>query len=258
MEKMRTSFQGVWNIIRFNWTCYAGGLVFVVIALFVAPMSDVVLQWIIAMGVAAALFGIVVSLGVSNYIYDCSGIYDLPWIDELKIQPEGVVLNISAGFDETTEVLKSKIPAAEFHIWDFYDSDRNTEISIKRARAAYPAHPDTRSVHVEDLPMGDGQADLICLNMAAHEIRDQRDRVKFFSELHRILKDKGVVCVTEHLRDFPNCIVYNFGAMHFYSKAEWLRVFQAAGFALVTERKMTPFLSTFVLGKVMDSLATEL
>jgi len=249
MEKMRTPFQGLWNIVRFNWHFYVAAAFSATLAVSVVPILGVTMQWLIVMIVSAFLIAVSVSLGVSYYIYDCSDLYDLPWIDELNIKSKRVVVNVSAGFDETTEILKTKIPGAELHIWDFYDPQWNTEISIKRARSAYPSPAQTQSVQIDDLPMENGQADLICLHLAAHEIRKREQRLKFFTELHRVLRDNGSLCVTEHLRDLPNFLVYNIGALHFYSKNEWFSVFQSAGFIVALERKETPFLSTFVLNK---------
>ncbi len=247
MDAVRTPFQGLWNVIRFNWHFYAAAGLAVILFLAVLPLMEPVVKCIIGLVVFGILLAIGLSLAVTYYVYDGSALYQLRWLEELEIGSKAVVVNVSAGFDEISDILKAKLPEAQVQVWDFYDPQQHTEISIKRARAAYPAHELTQGVETDALPMEDAQADLICLHMAAHEIRDYDQRVVFFAELHRILRDEGRLCVTEHLRDLPNFMVYNLGALHFYPKTEWLDVFDSAGFEVLKENKETLFVSTFVL-----------
>ena len=245
----RFPFQGVWNIVRFNWHIYLiAGLVSVTCA-GTAPLFGPLFQWAIWLGVAAALGGIAVSLLVSHYVYDRSNLYELPWLDASAgiIPDEGIVVIIHAGFDEISDTLREKFPSASIHLWDFYDPAKHTEVSIRRARAAYPPARETVSVATDRLPMDDATADMICLMMAAHEIRDPGERRVFFGELHRILRKDGIIWVTEHLRDVPNFLAYSIGFLHFYSRAMWLASFRAAGLALIEERKVTALVSAFLL-----------
>jgi len=246
---MRKPFQGVSNIVRFNWPWFAaagGGLV---IAMVAAPWFGDPLHRIIWLAAVVALAAVTVSLAVSYYVYDRSELYQLPWIDELPItrKDKAVVVNISAGFDETTALLRRKLPGAIFYPWDFFDVDMHTEASIKRARSAFPPTAEMVQVSTSQLPMNDATADLISLVMSAHEIRQQVEQRRFFGELQRILRADGTVCVTEHLRDLPNFLAYSFGFYHFHSRASWLAVFHDAGFEVVAERKHTMFVSTFIL-----------
>ena len=84
---------------------------------------------------------------------------------------------------------------------------------------------------------------------AAHEIRDESERIAFLKECSRILKPGGEIIITEHLRDTANFIVYNLGFFHFYSKATWLKVLAGAGLRVNQHVKLNPFVSTFVLTK---------
>jgi hypothetical protein len=91
------------------------------------------------------------------------------------------------------------------------------------------------------------------LFLAAHEIRNDSERIIFFKELSRILTPEGKVIVTEHLRDIPNFLTYNIGFLHFHSKATWYKTFATAGLAVNKEIKTTPFISTFILTKYGSS-----
>ena len=66
-------------------------------------------------GLAAA--SILLSLIVSYYIYDMSGLYDLKWIEQSGT--EKLILNINAGFDETSHLLKEKFKTTELIALDF-------------------------------------------------------------------------------------------------------------------------------------------
>lgn len=71
----------------------------------------------------------------------------------------------------------------------------------------------------------------------------------FFNELKRILKPKGEIVITEHLRDVSNFLAYNIGFFHFYSKSTWLKIFKSAELNMQKEEKLTSFISTFTLSK---------
>ncbi|GAB3010769.1 hypothetical protein GCM10027051_10900 [Niabella terrae] len=246
MAPVRKPFQGSWNIIRFNWHFYilaaAGILLLFLIAVLAPDFQFYCLMLVVLVGLAIAG-----SLAISWYIYDHSDLYDLPWIRSVSSQPNATLINIHAGFDETSEILRAQILHDRFLIFDFYDPLLHTEISIKRARNAYPPHPETRSISTRRIPMEDKTADLIFIIFTAHEIRNQKERILFFSELRRIMKSDAQIFVTEHLRDLPNFLAYQIGFLHFYSRRNWMDVFRRAGLKISKEFKTTPFVTTYML-----------
>ena len=174
----------------------------------------------------------------------------ISWIGlPLKLEADDHVLNINAGFDETSELLVEKFGINNFTAFDFYNPDLHTEISIKRARRAYPPYPSTQSVETCFLPLADGSQDWIFVIFAAHEVRDETERVRFFQELKRILKPEGTLIVVEHLRDMPNFVAYNIGFFHFLSRKSWESLFATTQLGLSEEIKITPFVSAFILEK---------
>ncbi len=252
MEKMRKPFQGVLNIIRFNWHFYflAISLLFFLVAIankINEPYRSYLI--IIFIVVSATIF---ISLAVSFYVYDLSGLYNLKWIGQQNTKE--VIVNINAGFDETSILLKEKFKNAELIALDFYDPLKHTEISIKRAREAYPPFHNTKQVETTNLKLADNSADKIFVILSAHEIRNENERATFFKELKRILKPGGRIFITEHLRDSANFLAYNIGFFHFYSKSTWLKTFEAAELKIQNELKLTPFISTFILEKNGNSL----
>ncbi len=252
MEAVRKPFQGVLNIIRFNWHFYAGALIVAVFLAFIGTRLEEPYRILIYLLCVLISASTIISLLVSLYVYDLSGLYKLDWIKASN--SEKLIVNINAGFDETSGVLQHKFKSAELKAFDFYDPEKHTEISIERARKAYPGFPGTIAVHTTTLPLSDMSADTIFVIFAAHEIRDENERIAFFKELQRILKPNGEICVTEHLRDLPNFLAYNIGFLHFYSRNTWIKTFRDADLQLSREFKFNPFISSFSLRKNGNTL----
>lgn len=252
MEQIRKPFQGVLNIIRFNWHLYVLAFVFILFLVLIGDHFDKDLKSFFSIVCILISLSIIISLLVSLYIYDLSGLYDLKWIGNQG--NEKVILNINAGFDETSDLLKEKFYNSELIVLDFFDPIKHTEISIKRARKAYPPYPGTKQIVTTHLKIDNNSADNIFLILAAHEIRNENERIDFFKELNRIIKPTGQIYVTEHLRDVTNFIAYNIGFLHFYSKKSWLHTFAKANLFVKNEIKQTPFVSTFILYKNGNTL----
>jgi SAM-dependent methyltransferase len=237
MEVKRKPFQGVFNIVRFNWHFYVLSLIVFEVTYFLG------FHLLACLAVAASIL----SLLVSWYIYDLSGLYNLNWVN--RTNAEQVVVNIHAGFDETSSLLKQKFNHAALRMIDFYDPQKHTEVSIKRARKAYPVHADTIKADAGSLPIADASVDKVFVIFSAHEIRDEVERLQFIQELTRIIKPGGEIYITEHLRDTANFIVYNIGFFHFYTRGSWLKLFKDANLRVNQEVKLTPFISTFIISR---------
>lgn len=249
MERLRAPFQGVTNIIRFNWHFY----LLAALLLLALYIFNVVSNGRYALYLNSAsllmLLTIIVSLLVSFYVYDVSSLYSLCWLDKAGINATGKILNINAGFDETSRLLKAKYPDSELIVFDFYNEATHTEVSIKRARSAYPPYPGTGRISTTHIPLQNKAADAVCVLLSAHEIRNSSERSYFFKELRRVVNGSGKIIITEHLRDLPNFLAYNIGAFHFLSKPCWYRTFKEANLTICDELKITPFITTFILEK---------
>lgn len=243
----RSPFQGVSNVLRFNWHFYVVAAIGIMILLLSSQYLSKDWIWIPLAVSSLILLTTLVSLFVTYYIYDLSKLYEFTWLDETATKSKIRILNINAGFDETSQSIATKFKDSELHICDFYDPKYHTEISIKRARKAYPPHPKTLKVKTDSLPYPDRAFDAVCVSFAAHEIRDLKERNQFFRELARVTNQDGKIFVTEHLRDTYNFVAYTIGFFHFYSKESWMSIFNAAKLNLIQEKKTTAFVSTFIL-----------
>ncbi|MFC3197697.1 class I SAM-dependent methyltransferase [Parapedobacter deserti] len=250
MDIKRKAYQGVANIVRFNWHFYAMAGMAIATAWIWTGVFPNGIQHLVIIAITLATLIIIVSLMVSFYIYDLSGLYRMRWLDCISI-PEGQphILNIHSGFDETSGILKQKYGESAVTICDFYNSETHTEVSIKRARKAYPPDRKTIPAATDNLPFSDGAFDLVVVMLAAHEIRDRGERIRFFREINRIISTTGNVAVTEHLRDLNNFLAFSIGFFHFYPRTSWLQTFRAAGLNVKQEIRSTPFIRTFILEK---------
>lgn len=247
MGKLRKPFQGVGNIIRFNWHFFVCVALFCVAFFILKTVLPTELNYIISIIIILALLITFVSLVVSFYIYDLSGLYRLNWLpnDDTNLE----IVNINAGFDETSELLIAKYSKSNLTVLDFYDPQKHTEISIIRARKAYPAFPNTLAISTENIPLQSNSVDKIFVLFSAHEIRDEKERIIFFQELNRIIKPCGEIYVTEHLRDLPNFLAYNIGFFHFLDIQSWLKVFSKSNLKIKQEQKINSFITNFTLTK---------
>ncbi|HTE25499.1 MAG TPA: hypothetical protein VK664_13150 [Flavitalea sp.] len=224
-------------------------IILVITIIFIYPEVSPILAIGLKIVIIFLIFSTIISLIVSAYIYDFSHLYSLSWTDNSDQHKKQKIVNINAGFDETSVLIRQKFPAADLYVFDFYNPDRHTEVSIKRARRAYPPYPGTQSVSTSALTIESNSAAKIFCIFSAHEIRDDAERILFFNELHRILSDDGEIMITEHLRDVANFLVYNIGFFHFHSKSKWMRTFYEAGLNVSRQIKITPFITTFILQK---------
>lgn len=243
---MRKPFEGLTNILRFNRHFYLLALTLLVILFILTFQLKETYSLFLIISITLISLVVLNSLIATYFIYDLSNLYTFDWLQKNQIKIKGTIVNIHAGFDETSSILKEKFPESKLIIYDFYDPQKHTEISIKRARKFRPLFPGTLAIQSGNIPLTDESVDTIFVTFAAHEIRNEAERMIFFKELNRILKDDGQIILTEHLRDLPNFLAFTIGFFHFLPRKAWKKIYQNI---LVKEFKITPFVHTFILHK---------
>ena len=247
MERVRRPFQGVWNVVRFNWPFYLLSVGLTLLLLLSGRILDephrgcTTIAGLVLIGIA------LLSSLVTFYIYDLSGLYRLHWSGQCPPAPASSIS--TPALMKRAALLQERFPDSELIVFDFFDPQRHTEASIRRARNACPPFPGTRSMSTSNVPLPEGSADRIFVTLSAHEIRDSDERIAFFKALKRCLKATGQIVVTEHLRDLPNFLAYTIGFFHFLSVAAWNKTFREAELRIAAKCKTTPFITTFVLEK---------
>lgn len=243
---MRGRYEGMWNVVRFNWPKYVLGCSGILAAFGVAWLFPDVRLLFIAFGLLGTVV-VLLPLLASHVIYDRSTLYKMPWLDGLHARPPRHVLNLNAGFDESSRILHDRFPASALTVVDLFDAARCTEPSIVRARTAYPPYPGTLLTQDGKLPVLTGSADRVIAFLSLHEVRTHADRVALLKEIRRTLATDGHLVVTEHLRDLPNILAFTIGVFHFHPKAAWTRAFREAGLQLIAEHRTADFITTFIL-----------
>lgn len=246
MEIKRRKFQGVLNILSFNRHFYVFGL----IALTLIIGSQCIFNWhkgLFWLVLSGFIYGLIMPLIVSAYVYDFSGFYNFDWLKKMNFEDAKHMfnLNINAGFDETSYIIKDALPMSELQVYDFYDAKRHTEPAIIRARKVSLVYPNTRQINSSKIPLNDNSVDTIFLLSAIHEIRKQEEKILFLKECRRVCKSNGNIIMVEHLRDIPNFMAFTIGFTHFFSKETWKEAFRQSGFKSINEIKFTPFMSIF-------------
>ena len=198
------------------------------------------------------LYGLIAPLIVSAYVYDFSKYYEFNWLDKYNFKDANTtkIVNINAGFDETSFIIKNRFPKSDLKVFDFYNEEDHTESAIKRARKVSLTYPGTQVIRTNRIPVESKSVDVVFLLSSAHEIRSNSEKTIFLSECNRILKPKGKIILVEHLRDLPNFLAFSIGYTHFFSKKTWKDVFSKASLKLSKEVKFTPFMSVFSFSKL--------
>ncbi len=253
MSQNRKPFEGVLNIIRFNWHFYVIAGIAIIVGMnawWLLPIfvpSLLFWQDIIFLGMGLAVVYLIGSLLVSHYIYDLSDLYRFQWLQQLHLPKEGHFVNIHSGFDETSHLLQQQFPEATFHLLDFYDPTIHTEVSIQRARKYAPPPAATQSVAYNQWHTLVPKAAVIFGILAIHELRKNDEKVAFLQEVAKALTPTGKFILVEHLRDHNNFLAYGPGFFHFFSKATWLRCIKEARLTVRETFKVTPFIQVFVI-----------
>ena len=245
----RAPYQGVKQILNFNWPKFAWTAATCCAAAEVWPLSGTWVHAAMLVFVAPALYWSIASLAVSYYVYDRYPIYELSWLrDSLAAQPRRWV-NIHAGLDETSELIDAEFGGARGEIVDIFDARTMTEPSIARARARMRSCATRVSIRTryDALPFEDARFDAAFLIFAAHELRKHAQRVQLFREVARVLNANGDLVLMEHLRDGWNYAAFGPGALHFFSRRAWMRAAREAGLELKSEFSRTLFVRVFVL-----------
>lgn len=194
------------------------------------------------------ILNIIASLVASYILYDKSDLYELTilkgTVDFGKI--ENAIL-VHASFDPLSGRLEEKYPNLNLTVCDIYGNRHEHEKGIETSKKVFPPNPKEIKISPEKLPFEDKSQDVILALTSLHEILDHEQRVLFFKEAKRILKNDGVIIVSEQFRDATNFIFFNIGAFHFLSQKQWKKAISSAGLRIISNQKITSFANMLIL-----------
>ena len=243
----RRPYQGVTQILQFNWRMYAGGAAAIGVcwsaAVFLPGAARVAL-WVAS---APAAFWLASSLAVSHYVYDRFPLHDLEWLERRLLHGPRRWLNVHSGWDETSELLAGIFPEAAGQVADLFDPRVMTEPSIREAHRMNRSTMASVPASYDALPFACGAFDAVFAFFSAHELRKHAQRVRLFEEIARILAPEGEFVLVEHTRDWRNFLAFGPGFLHFFSERAWRRVARDASLTVRAEFSMTPFVRVYIL-----------
>lgn len=245
--EVRGRLQGTCEIVKYNSRQYMGAFAFLVVSASVVLFFSLppVLSAIVVIAACLVLYWSVASIVVSFIVYDASRLYDPKWMRTLLDEIPSRWANMHAGVDDFSRPLSNAF-GAPISNWDIFDGRTMTEPSILRARSIRGSALSDTAVDFRALPCESGELDAVFAFFVLHEIRESALRRECFDEIARCAVASGKLVIVEHLRDLPNFIAFGPGFLHFWPASEWLRSASAAGFTLLSESTMTPFVRIFV------------
>lgn len=169
LETNRGRFQGVAEILAFNWHWYAlGGLGILVgtVALQWMPL-EATLRTVALFALGIGVLWATGSLATSHWIYDLSPLRKWEWVKGLLPQSPQTWCNIHCGLDESSATLRGFFPGSHAEVLDIFDPTEMTEPSIARARQRENLQACT-AASASRLPLADDSCDAVFLLFAAH------------------------------------------------------------------------------------------
>lgn len=245
----RAPYEGVLNIVRFNWPMFMTTAVVIVAGVAGASLlEESRLRLPLAVFVVALTMGAVIALKVSHDIYDRSDLYRFGWLARARgARPPQTAVFCQTGFDDCSESLRERTVGTHWTLLDHYDPSTMTEPSIRRARRRCPPASGTIAASYASWPMRDGTTDLVIAMLSVHELRHDQEREAWFAEARRVTRADGRVIVVEHVRDLANLAVFGSGALHFHSVPTWTRNWERSRLRLCETFRITPWVRVFVL-----------
>lgn len=238
-------------VILFNYKKILLGILVSIILFFISykinsPIFSISLKVI---GVLI-LLNILASILASYILYDKSDLYE---VNNLKgivnfDKIENTVL-IHASFDPLSKIIEAKYPHLNLTVCDIYGNRHEHESGIKVSKKVFPPNPKEIKIHPNKLPFDDNSQDVILAITAIHEILNHKDRVLFFKEAKRVLKNDGSIILSEQFRDTINFIFFNIGAFHFLSQKQWKKAIHEARLNIIKNIKITPFANMLTIKK---------
>jgi len=135
----------------------------------------------------------------------------------------------------------------ELVVCDIFENRHLEEKMIKVSKREFP--PNTKEIKIDPtkLPFSDNSQEMIFAVTALHEILDHDKRVLFFKEAKRVMKDNGILIISEQMRNGINFMFFNIGAFHFLSKNKWKKAIKESGLKIYETRNVTLFAETIIL-----------
>lgn len=194
------------------------------------------------------LLNILLAIGASYFIYDKSDLYNpAKLFDHFTFKKADTGALIHASFDPVSSEFEKLFSSNNFDTYNIYGNRHEDESAIKIAEKVFPPNKKEIKINPCELPCENNSLDYIFAITSLHEIMSHNDRVQFFNEAKRVLKNNGTLIVCEQMRDLTNFLFFNIGAFHFISIKKWRLAIKESGLKITNEQSLTPFGKTLYI-----------
>ena len=194
------------------------------------------------------LINIFLSILASYLLYDRSDLYKLeklPAYINLNQIKNGIFIH--ASFDPISGSLQRKYPKMELVICDIYENRHLDEKMISFSKKQFPPNQKEIKIDPTQLPFKDNSQEIIFAITSLHEILQHKKRVEFFEEAKRVLKNNGIIIISEQMRNIINFSFFNIGAFHFLSKKKWNLAIEESGLEIYETKKINMFAEMIII-----------
>ena len=135
----------------------------------------------------------------------------------------------------------------ELVVCDIFENRHLEEKMIKISKREFPPNEKEIKLDPTKLPFADNSQEIVFAVTALHEILDHDKRVLFFKEAKRVLKNNGVLIISEQMRNGINFMFFNIGAFHFLSKNKWEKAIKESGLNIYETKDINIFAETIII-----------
>lgn len=229
-------------VLYFNKQKILLGLLVASLTLVLGFRTESVLKYVLIVFGALILINILLSIYASYVLYDQSVLYKAKGlVKRFSIKETEKILMFHASFDPVSVEIERELKEVDLDVYNIYGNRHQVEGAIEVSDRIFPPNPRSIDVKADHIPCNDETVDVILALTALHEIFHHDDRVKFFKEMKRVLKEDGRIIICEQMRDLTNFIHFNIGAFHFLSMSSWEKAISESGLAIKNIEALTRF-----------------
>ena len=236
-------------VILFNLRKILFGIITSIILLFASDyFENESLKIILTAFSFIIVLNILISILVAFILYDKSDLYKLkklPKVVDIKSYNKGIFIH--ASFDPISKVIQNNYPNLDLTVCDIYENRHEHESVVTISKKVFPPNIDEIKIDPTNLPFDDNSQDVIFAITALHEILSHNKRVQFFKEAKRVLKNEGIIIVSEQIRNPINFLAFNIGAFHFLTKKMWKLAIKESELKIIETQKITPFAEMIII-----------
>lgn len=196
------------------------------------------------------LLNIFLSILASYLLYDKSDLYKLEKLPKyINLNEIKNGLFIHASFDPISKNIATKYPKMELIVCDIYENRHLDEKMITISKNKFPSNNNEIKIDPTKLPFKDNSQEIIFAVTSLHEIMQHEKRVKFFKEAKRVLKNNGILIISEQMRNGINFMFFNIGAFHFLSRNKWNLAIKESELKIYETKKINIFAEMIIIKK---------